>query len=244
MLNLIIQVEQNSQIWIYRRKPSYFSQVFNAREHTWSQLSRVAISRPTPWVWLTASGYSCWAIDTQSTTTTLASVSRCITAETSLCIQLSKIPLICEKTGIVHSFSQTPLNLLTSLWYSVSSHSHDKFQQSKSTLVGGMTLLFVQCRSSLRGRSFFKRDPDKEREDCKYIYKIWTCVPSSRGWWRWSWLWRWTHTPLDTPSCQPAGSSPLGPGLNSFSCCTWQRHWEHCPLLRTHPIRRLHLEEN
>lgn len=169
-----------------------------------------AISRPTVWVWLTASGYSCWAIDTQSTTTTLASISRCITAETSLCIQLSKIPLICGKKcnseQFSHLFSQIPATCWP-LWnalHPVSSHYNDKFQEPRSTLVGGTT-----------------SDLHKEREDCKNVQKAWACVPSSRVWWRWSWLWHWSHTPLDSPSCQPAGSSPLGPDLNSFSCCTW-----------------------
>lgn len=83
---------------------------------TWSQLSMAAISRPTLRVWFTASGYSCWAIDNQSTTITLASISRRMTAETSLCIQLSNIPLICvreRRWRESNIFRQTALIWLT-----------------------------------------------------------------------------------------------------------------------------------
>ncbi len=91
--------QQNTQTWIPKIRLCYFHKCFREHKcaHTWSQLSMAAMSRPTVWVWLTASGYSCWAIDIQSTTTTLASLSRCITAETSLVIQLSNIPLIWER---------------------------------------------------------------------------------------------------------------------------------------------------
>lgn len=102
------EFQQNTKTWIHKIRLCYFHKCFREHKcaHTWSQLSMAAMSRPTVWVWLTASGYSCWAIDIQSTTTTLASLSRCITAETSLVIQLSNIPLIWERKKESHLFFQ------------------------------------------------------------------------------------------------------------------------------------------